>query len=85
MEIGVIYSTKDPRQQEARNFVRKFISERGILANITETDRPVTSPTIIINGLTLTDQRSAPRNKPGRMYPDLADIARALEQHLWSL
>lgn len=85
MEIGLIYSEKDPQQKEARNFVQRFIRERGILADIIELTQPVKSPTIIINGHRITDQRSEPRGKDAPMFPGLKDIERALEQHLWSL
>jgi hypothetical protein len=83
MEIGLIYSGQDPLQAEARDFVRKFIKERGILAEIKESDQPVKSPTVIINGDTLTEQRSRPREKNPPMYPAIADIAQALEIHCW--
>ncbi len=85
MEIGLIYSEKDPQQSAARNFVHRFVKERGILANIVESDQPVVSPTIIINGRALTDLRRLPREAGTRMFPNIDDIARALEQHFWSL
>ena len=50
MEIGLIFSVKDPRQARARDFVKKFVRERGILAKIVETERQVKSPTVIIDG-----------------------------------
>lgn len=85
MEIGLIYSRKDPLQTETRDFVKRFIRERGILANIVESDEPVKSPTVIIDGRALKDQRKKPRGKNPKMYPSMQDIARALEQHIWSL
>jgi hypothetical protein len=85
MEIGLIYSEKDPRQTAARNFVHRFVLERGILARIVESKQPVETPTIIINGRALTDLRHSPRETSGRMFPTIDDIARALEQHFWSL
>jgi hypothetical protein len=85
MEIGLIYSNKDPKQTETRNFVRRFVYERGILAQIIESVQPVTSPTVVINGHTLRDLRLTPRGMNPRMFPDQDDIARAIEQHLWSL
>ena len=86
MEIGLIYSKDDPRQTEARDFVHRFIRERGILAQVVESNQPVESPTLIINGHALKDQRGEPRpNNRHSMFPALADIAHALEQHLWSL
>jgi hypothetical protein len=85
MEIGLIYSEIDPLQKEARNFVQRFIRERGILADIIENVQPVKSPTIIINGHRLADQRNSPRGKNTPMFPGLKDIERALEQHIWGL
>ena len=85
MEIGLIYSKADPRQAEARNFVERFIEERGILASIIESEQPVLSPTIIINGRTLKEKRSTPRGREGYMYPNLSDIGRALEEQLWGM
>ncbi|MEW5993585.1 MAG: hypothetical protein AB1744_04225, partial [Candidatus Zixiibacteriota bacterium] len=63
MEIGLIYSGKDPRQTQARDFVRKYIRERGILARLVETEQPVKSLTVIVNGEALKDQRSQPRKQ----------------------
>ncbi len=85
MEIGLIYSRKDPRQAEARDFVRRFCQERGILARIIESEQPVESPTIVINGQALRDRRQQPREESSRMFPALDDIARAIEQHVWAL
>ena len=85
MDIGLVYSQKDPRQTVARDFVRDFVKKRGILARIFETQKDVSSPTIIIDGLTLTEQRRTPREKNPSMYPGLRDIAEALERHVWTL
>jgi len=85
MEIGLIYSSKDPRQTQTRDFVKKFVRERGVLANIVEAEQPVKSPTVIINGRALKDQRRKPRTKDEAMYPSNSDIARFLERHLWGL
>ncbi len=85
MDIGLVYSQKDPRQTVARDFVRDFVKKRGVLARIFETEKDVISPTIIINGRTLTEQRKTPREKNPAMYPGLRDIAEALERHVWSL
>jgi hypothetical protein len=85
MEIGLIYSKSDPKQTAATNFVKRFIRERGILAKIVESEQQVNSPTVIINGHYLRDMRTKPRVGSRRMFPDIDDIARALEQHLWSL
>jgi hypothetical protein len=85
MEIGFIYSREDPRQREAREFVDKYCRERGIMARIIDRVKPVKSPTVIINGEALTERRAKPRKKNPRMFPSIEDIARALEQHAWSL
>ena len=85
VDIGFIYSRKDPRQREARDFLDQYVTERGILARIVEKVKPVKSPTLIIDGHTLTDLRSHPREKNARMFPAIEDIAKALERHAWSL
>ncbi len=85
MDIELIYSKKDPRQAKARNFLRRFIRERGILARLIEMDKAVSSPTVIINGETLTERRARARQENARMYPAIDDIADALERHTWSL
>lgn len=85
MEIGLVYSSKDPRQREARNFVWRYVQERGILARIVEEDRPVQTPTVIVNGRELTDLRSKPRGGTSEMFPSLEHIAKALEEHVWCL
>lgn len=85
MEIGLIYSEKDPRQTATRDFLHRYVQERGILAEIIESEQPVESPTVIINGQALTDRRQSPREVASRMFPTLDDIAKALEQHVWSL
>jgi hypothetical protein len=85
MEIGLIYSGKDPRQRRARNSLREYLRERGILADFTETETDVKSPTIIIDGHTLTDERRKPREKQPAMYPNVKDMLAALERHAWCL
>jgi len=85
MEIGVIYSKSDPHQQQTLDFLRSFVRERGILAHVVETVQPVQSPTIVIDGHTLSEQRSQPRDGSASPYPDIPDVARALERHLWGL
>jgi len=85
MDIGLVYSHKDPRQTKTRDFVRDFVKRRGILARIFETQSDVTSPTLIIDGRTLTDQRKTPREDSPQMYPSIRDIADALERHVWGL
>jgi hypothetical protein len=85
MDIGFVYSQKDPRQTKARDFVHDFVKKRGILARVFEAHSEVESPTLIIDGITLTDQRRTPREEKPRMYPSIKDIAEALERHTWSL
>jgi len=84
MDISIIYSKDDPRQAKARNFVRQFIHDRGVLARFTESDQPVDSPTLIINGDVLTESRGKPRGKQPKMYPGIDEIANVLEKHIWS-
>lgn len=85
MEIGVVYSSKDPEQLETRNFIREFINERGILAKYFEIDRPVKSPRIVIDGETLFDQRETPRMNQKKAFPDIKAVAKRLEYHSWCL
>ena len=85
MDIGLIYHRKDPRQTKARDYLRKYIREHGILARIVETDKAVASPTVIINGETLRDRRSHSRESKPSMFPGLDDIARAVDKYVWSL
>ena len=85
MEIGLIYSGKDPRQMRARDSLREYLRNRGILADITETETDVKSPTVIIDGHTLTDERRRPRKDQPAMYPNAKDIIAALERHVWCL
>lgn len=85
MDIGLVYSESDPRQAEARSFLREFIKKHGMNATVSETREKVTSPTLVINGETLKDMRQAPREKNAPMFPGLREIAAALEHHLWSL
>lgn len=85
MDIGLIYSKADPRQTDARNFVHRFLAEHGVLAKVVEEDQPVKSPMLIINGFTLMDQRQQNRTGDSTMFPGLAEIKQALEQHLWCL
>ena len=85
MEIGLIYSSKDPRQAKTRDFVKKFVRERGILADIVESEQPVESPTVIVNGRALKDQRQKRRGTTEVMYPSTSDIARFLERQLWGI
>ncbi|MBU8933210.1 MAG: hypothetical protein KOO62_04305 [candidate division Zixibacteria bacterium] len=85
MEVGLVYSKHDPRQTEARDFVVEYIRERGILAKVVESVKPVKSLTLIVNGRTIKDLRSEPRQGQARMFPDKDDMARVLEQYAWEL
>lgn len=85
MEIGLVYSSKDPRQKKARDFVKSFIQEHGLLAEFAETDRPVNSPTLIIDGIALREQRKQKRDVQSKMFPDINDMAKLLEYHTWCL
>jgi len=85
MDIGIIYSDQDPRHIEFRDFVAQYVQERGILASIVETTKPVNSPTVVVNGHTLSDRRKKPRRKNSPMFPDKSAIARLLEKQFWSL
>ena len=85
LDIELIYFSKDPRQVELRDFVKEFVARSGILASITETDQPVKSPTVTVNGQSLCDLRKNPRRSGSRMFPSLEDIARVLEKHSWCL
>ncbi len=88
MEIGLTYSSKDPRQLEARNFVRRFIQDRGILARIVEAEKDVKAPEITINGWCVTEPsriESSGKKTATSFFPTLDDLARALEQTIWTL
>ncbi len=85
MDIGLIYSRKDPQQAMTCEFLRSFIKERGVLATLVETDEDVQSPTVIIDGRELKELRRKPRGEESTMYPTIKDIAEALERHVWCL
>jgi hypothetical protein len=85
MDIGLVYSSEDPRQIEARDFLLQFIKERGILARYKEMEKPVKSPTLIVNGYTLEDLRTKPRQGSPTMFPDKQDMVKVLEQVSWSV
>lgn len=85
MDIGFIYSKKDPQQAKARDFLVKYIADRGVLARLIETDTDVNSPTLIVNGRTLKDLRQKPREKAPGMFPSIKDIAATLDRHVWCL
>lgn len=86
MEIGLTYSSKDPRQIQTRDFVRKFIKDRGILAHLVENEQPVKVLTISINGCCISDNvYIAAAGKKKVQFPTIDNIARALERNIWSL
>ena len=85
MEIGLVYSSKDPRQKKARDFVKSFIDEYGLLAEFEESDKEVSSPTLIIDGLALCEKRKKTRLLQDKMFPDIQDMAKILEYHSWCL
>ena len=87
MEIGLVYSKKDPRHKETRAFLRKFVQEHGILADIVESEAMVESPTVTIDGCAITgSQTKSHQDKvSGGVFPSTRDIAKALEQSIWCL
>lgn len=88
MEIGLVYSSKDPRQAEARDFVHQYIQEHGILAHVVEAEQPVQTPMISVDGCCITcgNSMATARGLNRRMkFPSLEEIAAALEEHVWSL
>lgn len=88
MDIGFIYCKKDPQQAETKEFLCRYVRERGILARIVETDRKVTSPTLIINGRSLAESRAAKKKqRRGRsaLPPSPRLIAEALDAFIWSV
>ncbi len=86
MEIGLVYSSKDPRQTRTRDFVRKYCKDRGILASFIEHEQPVEVPKITINGcgIDLSQSEMARGRKPGR-FPSIEEIGHALEKSFWCL
>lgn len=85
MQIGFIFSSKDPKQKKARDYIKGFIEQHGILAKFDENDRPVSSPTLYINGMAISDKRKQPRDKDASMFPDIPQIKEILEYHTWCL
>jgi hypothetical protein len=85
MDIGLVYSSEDPRQIEARDFLLRFIKERGILARYEELEKPVKSPTLIVNGHTIKELRSKPRQDKPAMFPDKMDMVKILDQVSWGV
>ncbi|MFH1687380.1 MAG: hypothetical protein ABIE70_07650 [bacterium] len=86
MEIGLLYSSKDPRHLLTRDFVRRFVSDRGILANLIEVEQSVEVPTITINGSAVEApaKRSGATGKSGK-FPSITEIEKALEKGFWCL
>ena len=87
MEIGLIYSSKDPKQAKTCDFVKRFVRERGILARIVESEQPVKAPTITLDGCTIVDSGKtvgAEKNGHGR-FLSTKEIAHALEECIWCL
>jgi hypothetical protein len=85
MEIGLIYSKKDPRLAATKRFVRDYCRQRGILARITETEQPVETPQIVINGVNLVEESTSLPVKKSTTILSRETIARALERCCWSL
>ena len=87
MEIGLVYSSKDPRQAAARDFVHRYIKEHGILAHVVETEQPVQTPTITVDGCCISGSPlPATKGLSKRLrFPSLDEIAAALEEKVWSL
>ncbi len=87
MEIGLIYSSKDPKQAKTRDFVKRFVRERGILARIVESEQPVKVPSITIDGCTVVGSGvvQPKRNGLTTHFPSTKEIARALEKCIWCL
>jgi len=87
MEIGIVYSASDPKQAEARHFVKRFVKEHGILARFVESEQPVKVPTITVDGCTIVGSGpTVDAAKNGRRrFPSTKEIAKALEQRIWCL
>ena len=87
MEIGLIYSSKDPKQAKTCDFVRRFVRERGILARIVESEQPVKTPSITIDGCTVVGSGVVRPKTNGLTthFPSTKEIAKALEQSIWCL
>lgn len=85
MQIGLIFSSNDPKQKEARDSVKQYLNNTGVLAEYTEFDKIVSSPTLIIDGLALSEKRKEKRAEQSRMFPNRSDMLQFLEQNLWCL
>jgi len=87
MEIGLIYSAKDPKQAQTADFVKRFVQEHGILARFVESEQPVKAPMITVDGCTIVGSGQAvggDKNGLGR-FPSTKEIAKALERRIWCL
>ncbi len=84
MDIDVIYSKADPRQCSTRDFVYRFVRERGIRAHIYEHEEHVAQVILVVDGVTLKEKRHQPRSEDTAPYPTIEVIAQTLEQHAWS-
>lgn len=87
MEIGLIYSRKDPQQIAARDYIRKFVQDHGILANIVESEQEVNRPLITVNGCDLLGDggQKVVSGRRRMKIPSMDEIASALERTIWSL
>ena len=87
MEIGLVYSSKNARHAQTRAFVKNFIKERGILAHLVETEKPVKNPTITINGCSIVSESTGPGKGKALSsgLPSQEEISRALERGFWCL
>ena len=87
MDIGLVYSGADPNHLRTRDFVKEFVRDRGILANIIETERSVPVPEITIDGCRVSVARvetSAQGRNTLRLL-SIQELAQALERTIWSL
>ena len=85
MQIGLIFSSNDPKQKKARDSVKQYLNSSGVLAEYSEFDKTVESPTLIIDGLALSEKRKEKRSKQSSMFPNSSDMLSFLEQNLWCL
>lgn len=84
MEIDVVYSKTDPEQRLTRDFIVRFVKERGMLARIHEyAGDGVKSVMLVVDGIALKEKRQQPRPEDLTPYPTIEIIAQTLEQHAW--
>lgn len=84
MEIDVIYSKSDPAQKKTRDFIFRFVEERGLLARVREHEQSVQSMMLLVDGIALKEKREKPRPENPAPYPSIEAIARTLEQQAWT-